>query len=114
MKRLPARTCRGCHQIFEKNKLLRIVKTPEGLIALDDCDGLKSASLPGRGVYVCRKKACIMKMIPKKSGGTSPLSHFLKSSVSRDFFAMLEQYCHEHFSSTTGYSDRDSTGGRHA
>ncbi len=69
--KVPLRMCVACQAMKPKRELLRIVKTPEGEIELD-FTGKKN----GRGVYICKDKACFDKL-PKsekkirKSFGTS-------------------------------------------
>jgi len=48
VKKIPQRQCVGCREMKEKKALIRIVKSPEGEVSLDD-KGRK----PGRGAYVC-------------------------------------------------------------
>ena len=57
IKKIPMRTCLGCNSEKEKRELLRVVRSPEGEIALD-FTGKKS----GRGAYVCRNIACLKKV----------------------------------------------------
>lgn len=53
-RKIPMRMCVGCQEMFEKRSLIRLVRTPEGDI-LFDSTGKKS----GRGVYLCKKQACL-------------------------------------------------------
>jgi predicted RNA-binding protein YlxR (DUF448 family) len=52
-KHVPQRTCVACRQVRPKKELIRIVRSPEGDIEVDET-GKKS----GRGAYLCRNKAC--------------------------------------------------------
>ena len=52
-RHVPQRTCVACHTTKPKRELLRIVRTPEGRVALD-AGGKKS----GRGAYLCAKHSC--------------------------------------------------------
>jgi predicted RNA-binding protein YlxR (DUF448 family) len=56
-KKTPQRMCIACREMHDKNDLIRIVKSPEGVISLD-FTGKKN----GRGAYVCAKKECIEKV----------------------------------------------------
>lgn len=47
-RRIPIRTCVICREKRQRNELLRIVKTPEGLVMFD-----RAARMNGRGAYVC-------------------------------------------------------------
>ena len=48
------RMCAGCNGRKHKDGLIRVVRTAEGLAAVDP-----SGKLPGRGAYVCRDVKCI-------------------------------------------------------
>ncbi|KAF5058842.1 RNase P modulator RnpM [Oscillibacter ruminantium] len=56
VKKIPQRQCVGCREMKEKKALIRIVKSPEGEVSLDD-KGRK----PGRGAYVCPDVECLRK-----------------------------------------------------
>lgn len=53
-KRVPERMCVGCRTMRPKRELMRVVRSPEGVISLD-LTGKKS----GRGAYVCGCLACL-------------------------------------------------------
>ena len=53
-KKIPLRKCIGCNEMKPKRELVRVVRSPEGEIALDTVG--KAA---GRGAYVCRDAACL-------------------------------------------------------
>ena len=46
----------GCGEKRPKKELIRVVRTPEGAICMDDKD-----KLSGRGVYICPNPACLEK-----------------------------------------------------
>lgn len=48
--------CVSCRQMFDKSELLRIVKTPEGVVKVDT-----TGKANGRGAYVCTNQKCIDK-----------------------------------------------------
>ena len=54
VKKIPQRKCVGCEEMKAKKELIRIVRSPEGVIELD-LTGKKA----GRGAYVCPNKECI-------------------------------------------------------
>ncbi len=70
-KRRRPRTCIGCGGEFPKNLLIRVVRKPSGEIEED-----RTGRAPGRGVYLCRKKDCVLKSRKKNL-----LSRSLKSPV---------------------------------
>lgn len=53
-KKIPMRQCVGCREMKEKKSLIRVVKSPEGLVSLDF-----RGKLPGRGAYVCPDRSCL-------------------------------------------------------
>ena len=55
-RKIPMRMCVGCREMFPKKELLRVVKSPEGVIAFD-----RVGKAPGRGAYICRKAECLNK-----------------------------------------------------
>lgn len=55
-KKVPLRMCSGCGEMKPKKELIRVVKSPEGVISLDTV-GKK----PGRGAYVCNNIECLKK-----------------------------------------------------
>jgi predicted RNA-binding protein YlxR (DUF448 family) len=52
-KRIPQRTCVGCRQVSGKRELVRLVRTSEETVEVDE-----TAKRPGRGTYLCRRRAC--------------------------------------------------------
>jgi predicted RNA-binding protein YlxR (DUF448 family) len=52
--REPERTCVGCRGREPKRSLLRLARTPDGLVAVDAL-----GRSPGRGAYVHRNAACV-------------------------------------------------------
>ncbi len=55
-RKIPLRQCLGCREMFPKKELLRVVRSPEGTIALDF-----KGKAPGRGAYVCHNPGCLKK-----------------------------------------------------
>ncbi len=52
-KRVPQRTCVICRMVMPKRNLIRIVRTPEGKVAVDP-----RGKLAGRGAYLCAREGC--------------------------------------------------------
>ncbi|HMJ81297.1 MAG TPA: YlxR family protein [Candidatus Dormibacteraeota bacterium] len=52
-RRQPTRTCVACRTERTKRELVRVVRTPEGLVVLDP-----SGRRNGRGAYLCADGAC--------------------------------------------------------
>ena len=60
-KKTPMRMCVGCREMKPKKELIRVVRSPEGVVSMDPV-GKK----PGRGAYVCRSEACLKRAIKQK------------------------------------------------
>src|ERR1700686_3740771 len=60
-KHIPLRTCVSCRETKPKRELLRVVRTPDGHVAID-ATGKKS----GRGAYLCARLSCWETAIQKK------------------------------------------------
>ena len=54
VKKIPARRCVGCSAQRPKRELVRVVRSPQGEIALD-----LTGKKPGRGAYLCPDPACL-------------------------------------------------------
>ena len=79
-KREKNRQCIGCREIHPKQDMIRIIRTPEGNVEIDET-GKKN----GRGAYLCRNKtACLLAAQKKKA-----LERSLKMPVSEDIFERL-------------------------
>lgn len=53
VKHVPTRTCVACKKSEAKRGLVRIVRTPEGRVVVDE-----RGKANGRGAYLCRERAC--------------------------------------------------------
>ena len=53
--------CVACREMTPKRELIRVVRSPEGEISIDD-RGKKN----GRGAYVCNKIECIQNAIKRR------------------------------------------------
>ncbi|MEG0771215.1 MAG: YlxR family protein [Clostridia bacterium] len=80
-KKLPQRLCMGCNTPKPKKELIRIVKTKDGEITIDET-GKKS----GRGAYICKDVKCFNKI--KKS---KRLEKALKTTISDEIYECLEK-----------------------
>ena len=64
-KKIPMRMCAGCGEMKPKKDLVRVVKAPDSKDETGQITGRGGVSLdltgrkPGRGVYVCRRAACL-------------------------------------------------------
>ena len=56
-KKIPLRQCLGCREMKPKRELIRVVRAPDGAIALDF-----HGKAPGRGAYLCPDPACLRRI----------------------------------------------------
>jgi predicted RNA-binding protein YlxR (DUF448 family) len=52
-KHVPQRTCVVCRQVHDKRELVRVVRTPDGELVIDE-----TGKRNGRGAYLCRQSVC--------------------------------------------------------
>ena len=57
----PIRTCMVCRQKFDKDNLIRIVKTPQG-VQIDS-----NHTMQARGTYICKNTQCHDKLKKQRS-----------------------------------------------
>lgn len=50
---IPMRTCAACREVRPKRSLTRIVRAPDGTVAIDP-----TGKMAGRGTYICDDPAC--------------------------------------------------------
>lgn len=79
-KHIPQRTCVGCREVHEKRSLIRIVRTPEGVL-ID-----KTGKLAGRGAYLHDQKSCWV------NGLKGALAKALKTELTRDEYDYLSTF----------------------
>lgn len=84
-RRVPMRMCVGCREMKPKKELLRVVKSPEGVIAFD-----RVGKAPGRGAYVCKSAECLNKAVK-----TRALERQLECSVSEEVLSQLSAQLNE-------------------
>ncbi len=58
LKKQPLRQCTGCGEMKPKIELVRVVKSPEGVVSLD-----RSGKANGRGAYICHNAECYKKAV---------------------------------------------------
>lgn len=57
VRKVPMRMCIGCRERRPKRELVRVVRSPEGIVTLD-----RTGKASGRGAYVCADQpACLAK-----------------------------------------------------
>src|SRR5512147_2519230 len=80
VKHVPQRTCVGCREVLPKRKMIRIVRTADG-VQIDP-----TGKLPGRGAYLHDRRECW------ERGLKGALAHALKTSLTQDDRARLEEF----------------------
>ncbi len=80
-KKIPLRQCVGCNEMKSKKEMVRVLKTAEDDIVLDDT-GKKN----GRGAYLCKTKECFVKA--RKNKG---LERSFKMSIPDEVYNTLEK-----------------------
>lgn len=81
-KHVPQRTCVACRTTGTKRGLVRLVKTTEGAVQLDD-----TGKKPGRGAYLCKTAECWNNALNGKV-----LQYALKTAISMEDKAALQAY----------------------
>ena len=81
VKKVPIRKCSGCAERFPKSVLVRVLRTPDGEILLDET-GKKS----GRGAYLCKNAACL-----KKARKSKRIDQSLECSIPAEVYDRLEE-----------------------
>lgn len=83
VKKTPTRRCTGCGEHFEKQALVRIVRSPLGEISLDT-----TGKKPGRGAYICKNATCL-----RKAQKAHRIEQSLGVAISDEIFtALLEEF----------------------
>ena len=78
-RKIPMRMCVGCREMKEKRSLLRVVKSPEGVISFD-----RVGKAPGRGAYVCKSKECFERAVKQRQ-----LERALETRIDEVVFTQL-------------------------
>ena len=80
-KSVPLRKCIGCGEMKTKAELIRLVKTPDGKVELDD--GYRKN---GRGAYICPSRECFQKAVKNKG-----IERSLKMAIPKEVYETLEK-----------------------
>lgn len=73
-KKIPMRSCFVCRTKQPKGALVRLVRSPDGIVDWDF-----TGKMPGRGAYVCKTPECLAKALEKER-----LANTLKVSLSQE------------------------------
>ena len=79
-KKIPMRQCVGCREMKPKKELIRVVRSPEGVVSLDF-----KGKLPGRGAYVCPDAECL-----KRAKRSKALERAFSAPLPEDVWQALE------------------------
>jgi uncharacterized protein len=80
VKHIPQRTCIGCRTVLAKRGLVRVVRTPDGVL-VDP-----SGKVSGRGAYLHSQRTCW------ERGLKGALANALKTSLSAEDRQRLEEF----------------------
>ena len=80
IKHVPQRTCIGCRSVLSKRELIRIVRTPQGVLV--DPTG----KVAGRGAYVHNIRSCWEQALK------GPINHALRIEVTAEDRERIEQF----------------------
>lgn len=80
-KSIPKRQCVGCREMKEKKEMIRVIKTAEEQILIDE-----TGKQNGRGAYICKSADCLEKAI--KNNG---LERSLKAGIPYDVILNLQE-----------------------
>lgn len=94
-KHVPIRTCIACREAGAKRGLTRIVRTPEGDVAIDP-----TSKRNGRGAYLCEKAACWDRAL-----STPLLARALNTEITPESTRAMEAFAVSLTSSAEGRSD---------
>lgn len=82
-KKIPMRTCVVTHEKYPKKELIRVVRTPEGNIVVDE-----TGKQNGRGAYLKKDKEVI-----EKARKTKVLERHLEISIEDNIYDELLEKC---------------------
>ena len=80
-RKIPLRRCTGCNEQKPKKELVRVVRSPQGAIALD-----RVGKMPGRGAYLCPSAQCLAKARKAKR-----LERALDAQIPPEVYERIEQ-----------------------
>jgi predicted RNA-binding protein YlxR (DUF448 family) len=81
-KHVPRRTCIACRAVRSKRELVRVVRTPEGSVVVDE-----TGKRNGRGAYLCRQRDCWESALARNH-----LERALKTTLTAEARAELREY----------------------
>lgn len=85
VKKIPMRTCVVTREKLPKQELLRVVRTPEGNVVVDE-----SGKMNGRGAYI-KKAVAVLEQAKKKKVLERQLECTIEESVYDDIREKIEK-----------------------
>ncbi|KAI4446964.1 hypothetical protein C823_001483 [Eubacterium plexicaudatum ASF492] len=80
-KKIPSRICVGCREPKEKRSMVRVVKTAENNVCLDE-----TGKMNGRGAYICKNTECLLRALQSKG-----LERSLKTNIPEEVIHKLKE-----------------------
>ncbi len=80
-KKIPSRICVGCREPKEKRSMVRVVKTAENNVCLDE-----TGKMNGRGAYICKNTECLLRALQSKG-----LERSLKTNIPEEVIQKLKE-----------------------
>ncbi len=80
VRKIPVRRCIGCGERFPKQELVRVVRSPEGVISLDP-----TGKQSGRGAYLCHNAECL-----RRARKSNRLAQNLECEIPPEIYERLE------------------------
>ena len=84
-RRVPERTCVGCHQKKSKWDLVRVVRSSQGGIVIDH-----NGKEKGRGAYLCKNSECWE--LASKDHRKNRLGYALRTGLTAEDRTVLSEY----------------------
>ena len=83
-KHKPMRTCVGCRRVRGKREMIRVVRSPDGVVRVDP-----KGKASGRGAYLCANATCWETALTK-----GQLERALRTKLTDDERAELQELMH--------------------
>ena len=80
-KKIPQRQCMGCRERKPKRDMIRVVRTPEGVVTLEF-----GGKMNGRGAYICPQMECLKKVQKSKA-----LERSLEVEIPQEVYDRLQK-----------------------
>ena len=80
-KKIPMRTCVVTKEKFPKKELIRVVRTPEGNVVVDE-----TGKVNGHGAYI-KKDLEVLKLAKKSKA----LARYLETEINEDVYETLKE-----------------------